>query len=430
MTMLLALPAVAIMIDFGFEQHKSVLNSAIYKTSRLAYSIAAEQYNLTGDAEQLLTVLAQLPDIQNRNVAATSKILSKIHEKSPQYGNIVVSDRSGDVWASALPQTKAFSLKNKRTFQDTYKYRKFSTGEYGVGRISALPTIGFGYPLINSKGEFNGVIAANINFLRFNDLIRNAGLPAGSSFTIIDRNGIIIDRNLEPEKYIGRKDKAEIFDLMRNGPAEGSFTDNGLRGMKQIISYNALRLHNDKTPYLYIRVGTSLNDSLMNARLQLFRYMAILSSFLLFAIAMAITVGKTCFLDRVHKLRDASRQIADGDRLVTVSTSIGGGELGDLGHAFDEMSQQIASREHALELSITEREKIISELQEAIAEINILSGMLPICSYCKKIRDDEGYWNQLEAYISKHSEVQFSHGICPDCAVKVFKEIEDMQHPR
>ncbi len=427
MTTLLTLPAVAIMVDSGFNQHKDALNNAMYKTSRLAYSIASEQYNLSGDAEQLLTVLAQLPDIQNRNVATTSNILSKILEKSPQYGNIVISDRSGDVWASALPQTKAFSLKNKRTFEDTYTYRRFSAGEYGVGRISARPTIGFGYPIINAKGKFDGVIALNINFLRFNDLIRKAGLPNGSSFTIIDRNGVIIDRNLEPEKYIGQKDKVEIFDHMRNGPEEGSLTNNGLRGVKQIISYNVLRLHDDKTPYLYVRVGTPLNDIFMNARLQQFRYMAILSAVLLLAVAMAIIVGKMCFLDRVHKLQAASRQIAGGDLRVAVSTSVGGGELGDLGSAFDEMAQQIASREHALELSITERERIISELQEAIAEVNTLSGMLPICSYCKKIRDDEGYWNQLESYISKHSEVQFSHGICPDCAVKVFKEIENME---
>jgi PAS domain S-box-containing protein len=63
-----------------------------------------------------------------------------------------------------------------------------------------------------------------------------------------------------------------------------------------------------------------------------------------------------------------------------------------------------------------EREKLIEELQVALARIKVLSGFIPICSSCKKIRDDQGYWNQLEAYIQNHSEAQFSHGICPDCA--------------
>jgi len=55
------------------------------------------------------------------------------------------------------------------------------------------------------------------------------------------------------------------------------------------------------------------------------------------------------------------------------------------------------------------------ELEKALAEIKTLRGILPICSHCKKIRDDEGYWNQMELYISKHSEAEFSHGICPKC---------------
>jgi response regulator RpfG family c-di-GMP phosphodiesterase len=55
------------------------------------------------------------------------------------------------------------------------------------------------------------------------------------------------------------------------------------------------------------------------------------------------------------------------------------------------------------------------ELEEALARVNELSGLLPICMHCKKIRDDKGYWNQLETYISEHSEALFSHGICPEC---------------
>ena len=69
-----------------------------------------------------------------------------------------------------------------------------------------------------------------------------------------------------------------------------------------------------------------------------------------------------------------------------------------------------------------ERERLISKLQEALANVKTLSGLVPVCAYCKKVREDDGYWNQIEAYISKHSEAQFSHGICPACAEKHFPE--------
>lgn len=65
-----------------------------------------------------------------------------------------------------------------------------------------------------------------------------------------------------------------------------------------------------------------------------------------------------------------------------------------------------------------------SKLKKALAEIKTLQGIIPICSYCKKIRDDKGYWNQLEAYIHTHSEAQFSHGVCPECYISVLEELK------
>ena len=69
-----------------------------------------------------------------------------------------------------------------------------------------------------------------------------------------------------------------------------------------------------------------------------------------------------------------------------------------------------------------EREQLIDDLQDALANVKTLSGMLPICSNCKKIRDDEGYWNQVEGYIAKYTGAEFTHGICPDCAKKTLDE--------
>lgn len=70
------------------------------------------------------------------------------------------------------------------------------------------------------------------------------------------------------------------------------------------------------------------------------------------------------------------------------------------------------------------------DLTEALGRVKQLSGLLPICSCCKKIRDDKGYWNQLEHYISKHSEVDFSHGICPDCVGTLFPDFKDRKPRR
>ncbi|MCG8688453.1 MAG: hypothetical protein MI892_26525 [Desulfobacterales bacterium] len=79
---------------------------------------------------------------------------------------------------------------------------------------------------------------------------------------------------------------------------------------------------------------------------------------------------------------------------------------------------------HLLASKIEELNRVNHELQKANDEIKILSGMLPICSYCKKVKDDKGYWNQIEEYISSHSEAIFSHSICNTCAKKYYSDFD------
>jgi DNA-binding response OmpR family regulator len=71
-----------------------------------------------------------------------------------------------------------------------------------------------------------------------------------------------------------------------------------------------------------------------------------------------------------------------------------------------------------------ERDQLIRDLQSALANVKSLSGLLPICAGCKKIRDDKGYWSQVESYVQKHSEAKFSHGMCPDCLKKWYPELD------
>lgn len=70
-----------------------------------------------------------------------------------------------------------------------------------------------------------------------------------------------------------------------------------------------------------------------------------------------------------------------------------------------------------------EKDQLIIELEQALAEVKVLSGLIPICASCKRIRDDKGYWKQLESYISDHSDAEFTHSICPDCQAKLYPDL-------
>ncbi len=77
---------------------------------------------------------------------------------------------------------------------------------------------------------------------------------------------------------------------------------------------------------------------------------------------------------------------------------------------------------HRRHLAEAEREQLIAQLQGALAKVKLLSGLIPICASCKKIRDDQGYWTELERYLQQHSEAEFSSGLCPECAKRLYPE--------
>ncbi len=81
------------------------------------------------------------------------------------------------------------------------------------------------------------------------------------------------------------------------------------------------------------------------------------------------------------------------------------------------VARDVTARKHAE----AERERLVTELQAALAEVRALREILPICSYCRKIRDDSDFWHTVESYFAKHTGTRFSHGICPDCYDSVVK---------
>jgi HAMP domain-containing protein len=137
------------------------------------------------------------------------------------------------------------------------------------------------------------------------------------------------------------------------------------------------------------------------------------------------------------ELADAARGIAAGDYRIQVPVR-SGDEVGTLAASFNSMASRVATAHAGLQENVrelqqeiqrrrrveSEREALIAELTGAMAEIRTLEGIIPICASCKKIRDDHGYWNQLETYIADHSRAHFSHGLCPDCLARYEQDMD------
>ncbi|MEI7728812.1 MAG: response regulator [Verrucomicrobiota bacterium] len=128
------------------------------------------------------------------------------------------------------------------------------------------------------------------------------------------------------------------------------------------------------------------------------------------------------FIVQLSSVRTASDQQAEGlDSGADgyIARPIGNAEL----LARVQSMLRIQRTEFALRESEKKYRQLATELQQALDEVSTLRGLIPICSACKKIRDDQGYWNQIEQYIQRHTGAKFTHGICPDCIKKYFPGI-------
>jgi len=117
---------------------------------------------------------------------------------------------------------------------------------------------------------------------------------------------------------------------------------------------------------------------------------------------------------------DATKHNADGKKLEFIVTARAFRDREGKLLGIVENFQDITARKK-LE---TEKEKLIEKLQASLEKVKLLSGFLPICASCKKIRDDKGYWSQIESYIRDHSEAEFSHSLCPDCMKDYYRALD------
>ena len=197
-------------------------------------------------------------------------------------------------------------------------------------------------------------------------------------------------------------------------------------------------LRNGKDRYL---VGIDMRADEVDrklAQLKLTGLVSLLGSLLLALLfALYLSRGLT---GRIRALIDRCRQIAVGrfDDRIKMRTF---DELDDLIEAFNFMSEDLGkargqadqaifelrdARNH-LEQRVKER---THELETALEKVQVLSGMLPICSACKKIRNDEGYWQQVEQFVETHTGARFTHGLCPECGIKLYGDILSKEHKR
>ena len=377
LAILLTLPALGIIVYSGLKERDGDYQKAVIESQKLADHLAAEQENLVREARQLSGFLAELPDVANRNSDKVQSIISNTLKKNPQYLNILITDANGTVWVSGLPFTPPLSMAERHFFKNARATMRFSSGEFIVGSISKKPTIALAYPLVDHD-VFRGVVMISFDLDVLKSILNRSQLPSNSNYILVDHNGIIISRGSENGRKPGEPMLPADLEKMEKGPDRETYEFVRSDGDRRIATYRKLRLPGEQVPYMYVRAGMSIKVAIAQANRQLWYNIGMMVPFVACALILAFFIGKRSIVDRVKKLQTASQRIGGGDLKTRVGDQVAGGELGELGYAFDEMastlekkvdelnqSQQLLQEKAVLlEGEITERQVVQKDLAD------------------------------------------------------------------
>gem|GEM_PF-1618544 len=424
MALIVALPAAGIILFYGITLRETAIAAAVQETKKISDGIASEQEHAASSAEQLMTALAQLPDVRNHDAAKTQKLLAEILKISPLYLNISVAGPGGIIWASAVT-TRPVPIADRRYFRNAMLTGKFSSGEYIVSRMAAKPTINLCYPYKNDSGVLEGAVSVAFNLESLGQSL-SITHPGKYRYTLLDHNGIILNKNSEVENSAGSLDLPAMIRSMQGPSDEGSFVGIGADGQKRFITFRKLRLRGEATPYLYVRAGIPVATVVAQANSLLMRNLLFFASSLACAFLVAWLIAKHSIMDRVALLQDASRRLAGGDLQVRVADGISGGELGELGTAFNEMAQQLEERE--IERKTVERALRKSENRYRSLFDNSLFGIVMIGTDNKFLRVNDAFCKLLGYRESELLGVRtFAQVTHPDDVVESLEKHQSME---
>ncbi|MBC8019084.1 MAG: PAS domain S-box protein [Verrucomicrobia bacterium] len=353
----------------AFTQRAHEISEATAITARVAGQIQNEQNLLLAGAEQLAATLTQVPDVKKHDSAAVNSLLADILKTNQKYYNIALVDKSGSLWASALPAEYGLSLADRRFFKNAVASGKVSSGEYALSKARQTPIFSFGYPVTDHSGTVSDVLIVTLALENYRDLYTGQASSLVSSSLLVDHKGTILYSSENPE-LVGKQDRTDLFKGMVAGPDEGDFEARGNLDILSFFTYKKLRLKDETTPYMYVRTGLSAESVFARVNRELLFNAGILLLAVFISLGVVLYAGKRGIFDKIVAIRDATQRISRGDFDVRIADSISGGELGELASAFDAMAEQLSADTLSLSQAYEAQRASESKYRELVEKAN------------------------------------------------------------
>ncbi len=378
LVLLVLVPALGLAVYSGFEQRQATIEESKERIMGLVRVFAYEQDRLVDTTRHVLQTLGHIPEIGNRDVAATDRILAEVHAHTPFYSTLVAVNASGEVFGCALPAAKPINVADREWFHEVTRARTFVVGRYLVSRSAGKASLPMAFPVLDARGRVDFILGAALDLDYYASAYARASLPAEASMTLADAGGTVLFRNRDGPEWVGKPLPDHLRAHLVKTALEGTFTADGLDGKARIYGFKRLFADHDLAGggELTVIVGLPEAQALEKPRAVLARHLAGLVLAALVAMVAAGLFGHRVIFRPVSALARAARRVKEGETSARTGLDYAGGEIGALARDFDEMAEALARREQ-------ERDAARLELERQLSFVRTLIEAAPIPIYHK-----------------------------------------------
>jgi len=344
---LVLLPFCALIIQLGVNYYRFAVDSVYQNVGTLSRMLATAQNEKTENAQQLMMTLARMPAIRDRRGDYCAILADTRKQYALQYVDLGLTDAKGRLLCDGVAGAKRRGLERESWFYQSLEMRRFAIGTYELDAVTGKTVAVVVEPILDNDGRLQGAIFAALDLAwitRFNTL---AALPERSIVLMFDRDGLVLRRDPEPERWVGqRHPDAPFIRKMISGGHSGVLEMPALDGIRRLVAFETMPSQNGN---VYLAVGVP--EAVAFARLRkeffglgLIAVLAIIATLAIFWVA----AGKL-IVNRVDRLALTARRFGQGEYDARSGLPHSPDEIGELASIFDGMAAAIKQRENRLQ---------------------------------------------------------------------------------
>ena len=339
------LPVLLVILATGAELRQKELHDAEAEALRICINLASQQEAITLGVKQLLSTLANLPEVQSLNVEKCNPLFQSLLQVNGTYGNIVLLNPLGDVIASG----RKFSSSNISNFKHVHDVQKnlvFSAGEYQIGSISKIPVFSFAYPVVASSGQLVGILAASVKLDNYYNLFKLISMPNGTIFRVLAHEGVrLVEFPVGEVSHVGVPVKSSSWEEYSGPNIDGHSLQTGEDGVRRHYFYRQLRLRPEDSAYMVFIVGFPEGIIMSKADAATHKYLFWLFFASVLSLVTAYFLGNRGFVSPLVKLANTAKRIGKGELEARTGLGSLAGPIGFVAKSFDALAQELQTRE-------------------------------------------------------------------------------------